>query len=321
MAITNIENFDNALTAYTNMFSQMFQGNPELGQNYAKYCFVDSKKTKNYEIDFLEGFPMGRKWNGKKVIKPLRANKIRFASNPYEASVQVSLTDMKLAPELVASQVYSFISSQINFINHKVVSEVLTQLDTITGYDGVAVASTSHPRLNGLSNQSNTSTTSFSLSAYKAASQAMRGWTDAAGRPLGVQPAILVVGPDLFYKAQEVLNAKVFVRGINASNVVDGATAVAAGAMDNVVSSIDGVQIVLEPLLKDGTHDYNWFLFGKSSAAPSQSAIVVNLASAPEPKTSESQWMDNAVQNFGIEAHLSLGCSIWQLVYAGLATS
>lgn len=316
MTITNGQNFANASTAYSAIFSEVFQGDSASSNNYEKYCLVDSRKGTNYEFDFLNGFPLPREWKGKKVSKSTRANKVRIETKPYESTTSVSVVEFDQQPELVGAQLRSWLGGARNFINKLVVDALVENSTVYTDVDGVAFFSTAHPLDNG-GTQSNTTTSALSQTTYRAAANAMMGFTDQAGRPLGIVPKKLIVGPALQYTARDIIEAKYRTQGMTSTGTVDSGTIVTAAAIDNVVSN-DGVELIVEPLLV-GTYANYWFLVGEAGDAK---PMVCNIAQAPSPSDNTAEYLpNNARYDFSIVAQLSIGKGVWQTCYGGLVSA
>lgn len=79
----------------------------------------------------------------------------------------------------------------------------------ITGFDGLALASTAHTRLDGGTVIANrpTSLTALSLASYKDARTAFRKFKNDRGRPFNSVPKTLLVSVDLEYTAEEILGS------------------------------------------------------------------------------------------------------------------
>ncbi len=81
---------------------------------------------------------------------------------------------------------------------------------TFTGFDGLALASTAHTRMDGGSTQANrpTTLTTLSLSALKSSVIQFRKWTNERGRPAVFRPKTLIIPPDLEMDAIEILGSE-----------------------------------------------------------------------------------------------------------------
>jgi hypothetical protein len=79
-----------------------------------------------------------------------------------------------------------------------------------TGFDGLALFSTSHTRLDGGTNQSNrpSADTALSLAALADAGIQFENWVNERGRPFISIPRLLIIPPDLKYVARELLQSE-----------------------------------------------------------------------------------------------------------------
>ncbi len=80
---------------------------------------------------------------------------------------------------------------------------------TNTGFDGLALISTAHTRLDGGSTQANAPSTdeALSLSGLHSALITMRKWKNDRGRPRQHNPKRLIIPPDLMITAYEILDS------------------------------------------------------------------------------------------------------------------
>ena len=80
---------------------------------------------------------------------------------------------------------------------------------TFTGFDGLALASTAHTRLDGGATQANRPTvlTALSLTSLQDAVIAMRNIVDDRGRPVKNEPKKLLIPLDLIMVAEEILGS------------------------------------------------------------------------------------------------------------------
>lgn len=312
MAITSGNNFSNASAFYATIFSELYQGDSLRADNYTKYCKVDSQTGTSYEFDFLDSFPLFREWLGPKVSKSTRANKFRIEVKKYEATTTVPQVEFNQQPALVGASLRTWMGAARGLINQKVVA-VLETGNTATGYDGTPFFGTTHPLDSG-STQTNYSTSALSQTSYRAAATSMMAFTDPVGRPLGIIPKKLIVGPALAYIARDILESKSRTQGMTAGGVVDAAASVVtAASIDNVVSN-DGVEIIVEPFLTNN----HWFLIGEAADGK---PMIVNIARAPEPKDDTTQYhAGNADYNFSIEAEMAIGFGLWQNAYGNFAS-
>jgi hypothetical protein len=90
-----------------------------------------------------------------------------------------------------------------------------------SGFDGLALASTAHTRLDGGATQANRPTTlaALSVSSLQNALIQYKRWNNDRGRPIISQPKILLVPPDLEFTANEILDSQL--RPDTANNTVN----------------------------------------------------------------------------------------------------
>lgn len=313
---TNSNKFDAATTVYDAIFSEIFQGNAAVSDNYKKYCFETAKTGTAYELDLVQGFSLPAEWTGSRIVKSLRAAKKTIKTKDYQVSHNISKLELKQQPDIIGEAIRSFVSRNTNFINSLVVTKLVAGATEVqTDIDNVAFFSTSHPMDDGTS-QSNYTTSALSQTTYRAAATAMAGWKDRGGMPLGVIPKKLIVGPANAYIARDILEAKTRTQAVSSAGALDGTTSVVGGgSIENVVSN-DGVEIIVEPLLV-GTYANYWFLVGEVGGAK---PMIVNTAEAPHPTDNTGDFLANVPEYiFSIEAQLGIDFGIWQCMYGGFA--
>lgn len=90
------------------------------------------------------------------------------------------------------------------------------------GFDGLSLANTAHTRLDGGATQSNSLSQALSLAALHDMWITFDNWVDDRGRPIRVEPDLLVVPPDLWPTAVELLDSEMRPdTANNATNVVN----------------------------------------------------------------------------------------------------
>lgn len=103
--------------------------------------------------------------------------------------------------------------------------EVLNNADNTSisaGFEGQSLANTAHTRLDGGATQSNFLSQSLSLAALHDARTTIANWVDDRGRPIRLRGQTLVIPPDLFPTAAELLNSEMRPdTANNATNVVN----------------------------------------------------------------------------------------------------
>jgi hypothetical protein len=85
-----------------------------------------------------------------------------------------------------------------------------TNTTVSAGFDGLALASTAHTRLDGGATQANRPTTlgALSVSTLQTALTQFNKWNNDRGRPIVTRATTLVVPPDLEFSAHEILDSQ-----------------------------------------------------------------------------------------------------------------
>ena len=321
MGITSKSNFDNGSAVYRKLFDDVFLGEMDFSDsNWSLYFGTESITGTSFEYRFLNDLPDPRKWLGMKEFKATRANKHRIDVEDYEASTSVSKVDYLQDPEGVGSTLRSWLASARGYVNSIVIDKFLKG-DTDACFDGLSLFNTAHTGGSGVGTQSNRSTTVLSQAGYRTAKAAMRNFKGPSGRPLGVRPDMLLVGPAKEDVARDIIDVKDRVVSV-ANDGLEAGTRLAAASIENVVSG-DGVRLIVEPRIGGNTNGAGtstsnmWFLID-SRLAP----MVVATAQAPNPKDDTSEFLAGAADyHFSIEAQLAVGYGLWQGVHGNLATS
>lgn len=312
MGITNKTNFENASAVYRTLFDEVFLGASDpSANNWELYSRSESISGTSFEYRFLNSLPDPRKWIGEKEYKASRANKHRIDVEDFEESTSVSKLDWLQDPEGVGRTLRAWLASKNGYINSIVINKLLKG-DVDTGYDGTALFGT---HANGGSPQTNKSTNALDQANYRAAKAAMRSLKGPAGRPLGIRPDLLLVGPALEDVARDVIEARDRVQV-----VTEAGANVGGASIENVVSA-DGVRLVVEPRIDGGLNgsggdtSNHWFLMD-SRYAP----MIVGIAQAPQPSDDTSAFIPGAPElHFSVEAQLAVGYGLYEGVYGNLA--
>lgn len=184
--------------------------------------------------------------------------------------------------------------------------------NTLTGPDGVALLSDSHPFGSGGATWDNLTTDALSFSSYNAAKAAMRNFKRENGTPYNVSPTHLFVGPDLERTAKEIVGAD---RPVPFSATAQDATSgiVAATAIGNVYQG--DVTVVVVPWITDAQE---WLLMdlGKATARPWYAQIAPIREEMPEEGDTVIRQRDEF--EYAINCDVIMGPGHPQLIYGRL---
>ena len=205
---------------------------------------VEVPSTSDQErYGWLGSLPGMREWVDERVIKGLAESDYSLVNKKYESTIGVdrdAVDDDKLGA--LNLRIRSFAAEAASFID-ETVFEALAAGFTALAYDGAAFFA------NRGTNQNNLGTTALSAAALSAARVAMRKFVSDTGRPLGINPNLLVVPPDLEQLAEE-LTASPIVVVRNEDSVTGTVT-----PYKNVLAG--KLQYICSPWLTDTD---NWFL-------------------------------------------------------------
>lgn len=184
--------FDKALTAAEPVY-------PKLA------TVVDSQSDKE-SYNWLGAVPALREWTDERVAAALRSHAYEVENRKYEATLEV---DRETFEDDRLGQIRPRIEElALRAATHpdELVVGLLNAGFTSTGYDGQYFFDTDHSE--GLSgSQGNRLALALSAANLETAVETMLGFKDDQGKPLGVMPDTLLVGPDNFFNARQILNS------------------------------------------------------------------------------------------------------------------
>ena len=202
--IVNKANLEAVFINLKTTFNRAFEAAPSvLGVTTMK---VPSGSSQN-NYNWLSRFPKMRRWLGDKVIKALSAFKYTVVNEDFEATVEVDRNDIK--DDTLG--IYGPMAQEAGFSAKQLPDELDAELKNgaFAGlcYDGQYFYDTDHPvgdGSGGTSSVSNKGTAVLSaatqaaiLAGYGTARTAIMSFKDDEGRPLGLVPDVLEVGPAL----------------------------------------------------------------------------------------------------------------------------
>ncbi len=165
------------------------------------------------------------------------------------------------------------------------------------GYDGVPFFGTH----NQYTAQSNKGTDGLSALSLQAAITAMMRFTDDQGRPMGTRPNLLVIPPELYWEATQLLNSTFF---------PDPAS---IGSQDLAINPLRGMLTLLTtPFLASPA---NWFLLDTSRIVR---AVVLQMRKEFEFNALEASSENGFLRDqflYGVRARYNVGFGDWRAAY------
>jgi phage major head subunit gpT-like protein len=300
--ILNSKNLTALFVALKSTFNNAFDATPAMWDQVA--TLVPSTTRQN-DYSWLDRFPRLKKWVGDKVVRALSQHNYTLVNESYEATVEVDrddLEDDQLGIYAPQAQDAGFSAKQWP---DELVFGALNEAFSAKCYDGLPFISDKHP--NGkdkdgkpviTSNLGNAKLSAASLAeaqaGYGAGRTALRNMKDVDGRPLNVQPALLVVPPALEDTANALMTAE---------RLDDGKTNIYKGT----------AKVLVVPWLLSDTA---WFLMDTTRAIK-----PLIFQQRKKPVFVSQQDMNNPdvfmrkKLKFGAEARGAAGFGLWQMIF------
>ncbi len=284
---------------FTNLkvtFNKAFDSAPSKWEKIA--MLVPSSGSQN-DYSWLSNFPRMRKWVGEKVVKALEAFKYTVTNDDWEATVSVRRNDI----EDDNLGIYAPQAQSAGYSAKTLPDEIVFALPatgfTSPCYDGQYFFDTDHP-VNGesVSNKGtmplNIATLAVAKASYGAARTTLRKMKDEDGRPLGINPNILLVPAALEDDANLLMTV---------DKLEDGKPNPYKGTAEVVVGDYL-------------TSDTAWFLLDTSRPVK---PFVYQERKKPvfvqQTDMSADDVFSRAIFKFGAEARAAGGYAFWQMAW------
>ena len=179
-----------------------------------------------------------------------------------------------------------------------IVFGLLGQGFTASGYDGVPFFGT---HAQSSTAQSNKGTEALSAATLQTAITAMMRFTDDQGRPMGTRPTLLVIPPELYWEATQLLNSSFF------------PDPPPIGTQDLASNPLRGMLTLLTtPYLSSAS---NWFLLDTGRVVR---ALVLQMRKEFEFNALESASENGFLRDqflYGVRARYNAGFGDWRAAY------
>jgi len=262
------------------------------------------------KLPFLWYPPRMREWVGSRQYQRLEGEMLTIRTSTYEATTLVPRT-------VVEDQVVSLIEANVRqmgaeyqrFLNEQLVSS-LRNGNTLPTFDGKPLLTSSASDRGA--NNVNLFTNPLSIDNLQQAVNAMWGFTEPIeGRPLGMRPTHLLVGPKLQFTARELLNSSTIVMS-------------GGGATPTVRGSSNVLQGILDLIVTEYIPDNSWFVIASGSNR-FRPVIRVDRTDVPIEFTAMSSPNDHIVFDqdsyaYGMRARHGFGSGAWFAVVASFVS-
>ncbi|MCB1216432.1 Mu-like prophage major head subunit gpT family protein [bacterium] len=192
-----------SFTGFRALFERSFQTAEPL---YSKLATVVDSSTARESWNWLGSVPAMREWTDERVPGALRTNDYEIANRRFEASIEV---DRETFEDDRLGQLRPRIEElALRAASHpdELVVGLLGSGFTDLCYDGRPFFASDHSQ--GESGpQSNLMVEKLGSTSLKLAIEALMSFRDDQGKPFGLLPDTLLVGPDNYFTARELLNS------------------------------------------------------------------------------------------------------------------
>lgn len=254
---------------------------------------------------WLGSVPTMREFIDERVPVGLRAFEYAISDQVWEASIAVerrALEDEQY--DMIRMRVQDLALEAVRHREQLVINALLANG---TGYDGKPLFSTSHQE--GESGvQSNILNGALATETLQEAIAQMMSVKDDRGRPMGIMPDTLLVGPALQWLAMELLESPIVVQANTTGNFTP---------YRNVLQG--KLRLIVSPYIA-GSHEAKWFLLDTSRAVRAvilqeRRDVPLEFAALDRP-TNESVFMRDKVF-YGVRARYGVGYGLWQTILMG----
>ena len=193
------------------IFQSAFGSTPTF---YRELATVVSSSTSVNTYSWMKDLPKMREWLGPRVVNGLESVAYQLENKEYELTVGVRRTDIEDDQLGLFTPRVQMMAQSVAQLPDDLILEALENGETGLAFDGAAFFSTSHLNYQtGAANVSNLSSASngssvldaTNFAAHKAAMRRIVGYD---GKPLGINPDLLIVPPELEDTANTLMTAQ-----------------------------------------------------------------------------------------------------------------
>jgi len=270
---------------------------------FAEIGTIERTQKGEARIPFLWYPPRMREWVGERLIGSLDGGMHIIPTRTYEASVGVPRTAVEDDQYGAIERAARGLASEFFRFVHQSYINILQNGGALNTFDGLPLL-TNNPNARGANNV-NLVSKSLSLENLSEGIQVMGLYTEPDGRPLGMRPTHLLVGPANEFTAKNLVQSQQLIRSGSTDRVM-GAANPWAGSMTVLVSNyITG---------------NDWYLI---AAGPNEyrPAIMVERRDVPVEFVAHTSPDHESVfrrdsYEYGTRARVGFGAGAWYAVYA-----
>lgn len=259
---------------------------------------------------WLGAIPTMRQWKDERIPAGLKEHKYSLENLDYEASIAVH-------KNAIADDQYGQIKIRVQEMgqeaarhSEQIVFEAIAAGFATICYDGQYFFDTDHPSYDSDGNvsgtQTNKGTSALSASSLQDAVTAMMRFTNDKGKPMGIIPDTIVVGPELWVTVAETLFS--MGKTDTANNNIN-----ALAVMEKL--GMPALKPIISPYLTDTN---NWYLLCTNRLLK---PIILQQRQTPEfgalEGSSDKGFMSKHYV-YGVDERKAVGYALWQCAYGSL---
>jgi phage major head subunit gpT-like protein len=207
--------YEAATVTFSTLFRQVLEQTPTYYQRIATEI---PSTTREMRHAWLDRIPQMREWLGERIVNNLAVRLQSIENRLFEDTVGVKRTDLEDDLIGVYRPVIEELAMQAKQWPDKIVVDALQAGTRTLGYDGQNFFDQNHPQ--NMDDPSSPLQSNLLLNhdldvdALGDAIQVMMSYIGADGRPLEIVPDLLVVPPQMKFRAARLLNAELIGRDI-----------------------------------------------------------------------------------------------------------
>lgn len=294
--LVNKDSLRAAFVGLKTLFNNAFAAAPT---TWEKIAMKVPSSTGSNLYAWLSAFPRMRRWVGDKHVKNLKAYTYSVENEDFEATVEVDRNHIKDDQMGIYAPQAQMAGHSAKQLPDEIVFELVNGGFRNVCYDGQYFFDTDHPVAGASVSNKGTAALSVATQAaakasYGVARTAMRKFKDEDGRPLGIKPTVLLVGPALEDTARALLTN---------DRLEDGKANPYKGT----------AELVVDARIESDTA---WFLLDTSLPVKPfiyQEREAPNFVQQTDPEADDV--FNRKKFKFGAEARAAGGYGFWQLAY------
>jgi len=270
---------------------------------FAEIGTIERTQKGEARIPFLWYPPRMREWVGERLIGSLDGGMHIIPTRTYEATVAVPRTAVEDDQYGAIERAARGLASEFFRFVHQSYINILQNGGALNTFDGLPLL-TNNPNARGANNV-NLASQPLSLENLSAGIQAMGLYTEPDGRPLGMRPTHLLVGPANEFRAKNLVQSQQLIR---------------SGSTDSVMGDANPWAGSMTVLVSNYITGNDWYLIA-AGANEYRPAIMVERSDVPVEFVAHTSPDHESVfrrdsYEYGTRARVGFGAGAWYAVYA-----